>query len=116
MVDRLFGSTPAQDPFAPGPFALADAARVERVLQAAGYGEVALEPHDVQLRLGSDAREAALTVAGFGIVARRLASLAQADRPAVMTAIGTELERWQTPDGIALGAGTWLVSARPARG
>ena len=40
----------------PGPFAFADAARVSRVLTAAGFTDVAVEPHDVVLDCGPTIR------------------------------------------------------------
>ena len=40
---------PETDPEAPGPFAFASEARVRRILSEAGFADVALEPHDLEL-------------------------------------------------------------------
>src|SRR6185503_20850430 len=49
---------PPADPTAPGPFALADRARLERILQTAGFASIAITPHDE--RIGGNDRAATL--------------------------------------------------------
>jgi len=51
---------PPADPQAPGPFALADAARVHAILERAGFAEIRIEPVDLMLEIpGAGVREAA---------------------------------------------------------
>src|SRR5437588_764671 len=44
---------PPADPLAPGPFAFADAARVKGILAQAGFSEIAANPVDQKVELGT---------------------------------------------------------------
>jgi SAM-dependent methyltransferase len=102
------------DPGAPGPFAFAEAARVREILGRAGWGDVAVTPHDARIGPGgADNLEDALTLAtSVGPVATAMrdasAGVAAAVRDAVRAALAA-----RAPDGaVALAAATWIVTAR----
>ncbi len=111
----LLPPAPAADPFAPGPFAFADADRVKHLLQSAGWRNARLERHDMKLRLAAadDVAAAAEIVTWVGPLARRLAGCR--DDAALQAAVKGSIEaalRAHTDDGdIALTASVWFVSA-----
>jgi len=100
---------PPLDPDAPGPFALADSARLGRILEAAGFGGVAITPHDEPIG-GNDRAgtlELALQIGPLGRYLRehpeRLA--------AVVGPVRAALEPFIV-DGIArIPSATWIVTA-----
>ena len=108
---------PAQavDPLAPGPFAFADADRVNDVLRSAGWRNVRVERHDIPMRLAAadDVATAAEIVTWVGPLARRLAGSRDnaALQAAVKRAIEDALRAHTRDDGIVLTASVWLVSA-----
>jgi SAM-dependent methyltransferase len=101
---------PAPDPTAPGPFALADRARLERILQTAGFASVAITPHDE--RIGGNDRAATLELAlQIGPLGRLLREHPEY-RAGVVDAVREAIEPFIV-DGIAqLPSATWIVNAR----
>jgi SAM-dependent methyltransferase len=104
-------------PEEPGQFAFGDPARVRRILEGAGFRDVALTPLDRPLTLGADAAEATAFSLTLGGVVRALATVPQAARPAVREAARAALQDCFRPHagpaGVVLDSGTWLISARP---
>jgi SAM-dependent methyltransferase len=101
---------PAHDPEAPGPFAFADAGRLRRILQTAGFDEIEIIAHDEQV--GSGNLDTMLTVCSrvgaLGKILRENPEL----RAAVLTAVRSALAAYDGPDGVSLNAATWVVTAR----
>jgi SAM-dependent methyltransferase len=96
----------------PGPFAFADAARVRRLLQAAGFEAITVDPVDREMVLGSDLEEA-VTFASFGgPTARLLAGVDEASRARAEGAVREALAPHARAGGVALGGAAWLVGAR----
>jgi len=109
---------PEMDPEAPGPFSLADPARVRRILTDAGYADIDLKPHDLELDIavgrGLDAAvHAAMTI---GPTSRMLEGQSEAVRAAVEADIREALAAHARGDSVPLGGAIWIVTARnPAR-
>jgi SAM-dependent methyltransferase len=101
---------PADDRDAPGPFAFADANRVRRILEDAGFGAIEISAHDEQVGSGDlDAMLAVCTrVGGLGKILRENPKLRAATLPAVRSALAAH----DGPDGVRLNAATWVVTAR----
>jgi len=102
-------ATAPQDPNAPGPFALADAARVRAVLTRAGFLAPVIRPFDCQVGAGDlDASLAlALRVGPLGAVLRETPRLEASIAPPVRAALARHLH-----DGVVRMAGAaWIVSA-----
>lgn len=99
----------------PGPFAFADPERVRRILTAAGFRDVALEPVDLPIRLADagGTERAARLATEIGPTARALENAAPETLAAARAAITRAFEPYDGPGGVQLGAGIWLVSARP---
>jgi len=106
----LLPASPPADPFAPGPHAYADPGRVTAILDAAGYTGVALEPYDALVG-GADVEAAtrlSLRVGPLGAALREHPGLADA----VAGPVRELLARHETPGGVLMRAGVWIVTAR----
>ena len=101
---------PPADPFAPGPFAFADAERVKGILTAAGFQEVAHTP--VEMKIGGGDLDATLALA---LKVGPLGALLRDNpdkREAAVGAVRDVLAAHQGPDGVKLDSATWVVTAR----
>jgi len=111
----LLPLAPVVDPLVPGPFAFADAERVQYLLRAAGWRNSKVVRHDVRLRLAAtdDFAAAAEMTTWMGPLSRRLAGGGGGPelRAAVQRSIENALRAHAEPDGIMLIASVWLVSA-----
>ena len=104
---------PETDPEAPGPFAFASEARVRRILADAGFADIAVEPHDLELDIAAGrgldtAVKAAMTL---GPTSRMLDGQSEAVRAAVAADIRKALAAHARGDSAPLGAAIWIVTA-----
>ena len=95
-----------------GQFSWADPARVRRILEGAGFGDVLLTPHDPLMRLGSGAAEAADLVLHFGPVVRATQNAPTAKREALGAALENFFQAHDGPQGVVMPGAIWIVSAR----
>jgi SAM-dependent methyltransferase len=110
--EALMIETPKADPFAPGPFAFADAARLDDILATAGFSEVSIDPFDAPVRLGSNPRAAAENSARFGPASRLIRDVGEEALPTALAAIETALGRYAASDGsVAPPGAVWIVTA-----
>lgn len=110
--EALMVETPKADPLAPGPFAFADAARLENILTAAGFGEVMIDPFDAGVRLGNSPREAAENAMRFGPTSRLIRQVGEEAAPTALAGIEAALARQAASDGsVVLSGGVWIVRA-----
>lgn len=97
------------EPGAPGPFAFADPDRVTQILGDAGFGGIAVTPHDVQIGPGD-----LDTTLGLSLKVGPLGALLRENpdkRDAVIGAVRAALAPHDGPDGVKLGSATWIVTA-----
>ena len=102
------------DPNAPGPFAFADRDRTRGILADAGFREIAIEPFNGHMRLGTSPEHAALQLTSLmGPASRALKNVDEATRTKAREAIAKRMAEFQgsAPD-IAPGTACWLVSAK----
>jgi SAM-dependent methyltransferase len=96
----------------PGPFAFADAARVSRILTAAGFIDVAVAPRDVVLDCGPDPDEVATWLIEQGPAGAPYAAAPPDRRAAARAGVAKLIGRFRGPDGgYRLPAGIWLITA-----
>ena len=105
--------TPAPaDPDAPGPFAVADDARVRAILSGAGFAGIKAQRFDVPISLGATPRSAAENAVRIGPVARLVREVGGEHLPLIIDAVERTLTPLATPDGhVSLDGSTWIVSA-----
>ena len=108
-VDR---DLPMPPPGAPGPFAQSDAATVEPLLAAAGWSDIAFEPIDQLMWLGPDADQG--TGWQLGQSAWLLRGTDEDQRARATANLHALLRAHETPAGVRLGSGAWLITARRA--
>lgn len=105
---------PKLGPEDPGPFAFADPERVKRILGAAGFKAIALEPVDLQLDIGSGRGldVAVINATEIGPASRALKNADPETRAKAEAAIRRTLAAAEKDGRIPLGAGIWVVTAR----
>jgi SAM-dependent methyltransferase len=103
---------PPPDPLAPGPFAFASQERVASLLVGAGFSAVNHERVAASINLGATPEQAAIFGAQVGPAAALMAEADEATRARAMDALTAALSPFAGPDGVLLGASTWLVTAR----
>ena len=102
----------AGDPHAPGPFAFADAGRLMRILEKAGFSVFGGDKLDTLMNMGATLDDAVTTAFSIGPLARAVAELDEPTRAKIRGRVRTVLEKYTTPAGIAPPAACWLVSAK----
>jgi hypothetical protein len=102
------------NPFAPGPFAFADADRVTGLLREAGYLEIAHTALELPIALAGGAPlesvvEFALEIGPLG---RALTGTSPDVRARVTDAVREALRPYQRDSGICMASAAWVFSAR----
>jgi ubiquinone/menaquinone biosynthesis C-methylase UbiE len=107
---------PKMNPGDPGPFAFADPERVKRILGAAGFASIALEPVDVEsdIGCGKGLDEAVTNALEIGPASRALKNAPPEIRAKAEASIRAALAPLQKDGKVLLGAGLWIVTARNA--
>jgi ubiquinone/menaquinone biosynthesis C-methylase UbiE len=101
-------------PEEPGEFSWADAARVHRILESAGFQDVSLTPHDPVMPLAERgaAAEAASFMFRVGPVVRAMSDASEQQRKEVRAALEAFFRSHEGPQGIVLAGAIWIVTAR----
>ncbi len=107
---------PETDPEAPGPFAFASEARVRRILANAGFADIVLTPHDLELDIavGRGLETAVRAATMIGPTSRMLDGQSEAVRAAATADIRKALAAHAQGDSVPLGAAIWIVTATNA--
>jgi SAM-dependent methyltransferase len=103
---------PETEPGAPGPFALADAGRVDRLLASAGFQDVSLESITRPMRTGSDVEDTVAFFESTDIARRLMADAPPGKVAAALEAIRDALVPHVGDEGVVLNGTAWLVTAR----
>jgi SAM-dependent methyltransferase len=104
---------PPPDPLAPGPFAFADAKRLEAILAQSGFSDIRIEKLDSVMTVGTDLDLAASQTLQIGPLSRAVGEVDDATRAAIVEAVCGALAKFVAPNGeITLPAACWLVAAR----
>jgi SAM-dependent methyltransferase len=99
------------DPFAPGPFAFADNARLRGILERAAFTKIEIEPFDGGVNMGATADEAAAQALNVGPLARAATVLDEAAREKIRAVVAGVYARYAAPAGVVPPAACWLVRA-----
>jgi SAM-dependent methyltransferase len=110
----LLPEQPPADPNAPGPFAFADRERTRGILAKAGFRDIAIEPFDGQMRLGTSPEHAALMLTSLmGPASRALKNVDEETRTKARDAIAKDMAAFQgSAPEIAPSTACWLVTAK----
>lgn len=102
----------APDPLAPGPYAFADEERVRKILSAAGYDRITIEPFDVRMNMGATLAEAAAEVLNIGPLSRAAADLDEESRVRIRENVEQVYAKYASPEGVVPPAACWSVRAQ----
>jgi SAM-dependent methyltransferase len=104
---------PKQDPDDPGPFSFGDPDRVRRILGAAGFTDVALEPVDLMLDLASGrGLDAAVAYTlDIGATSRALDGVSDVLRAAAAGSIHDALAPYLDGGRVVLAGAIWIATA-----
>lgn len=102
---------PTPPPGAPGPFGLADAAEVRRILGEAGLHEVVLVALDEAMRFGTDAVDAWPFVASMGIVRGLTEGLDDEAKTDALDELRRLLVAHESDEGVVFDSSAWLITA-----
>lgn len=107
-------SGPPPDPTAPGPFSFADSVRVEAILAAAGFEQIAHESLERDLLVGGGRSldETVSFVIQLGPAGAALRDADDALRSKVAVEVRSALEPYADESGVRMPAAAWIVSAR----
>lgn len=98
------------EPGAPGPFSLADPARIRKLLEPS-FGDISIEPISEKVRLGSDVPDVLDYVRDLPAARGMLDSLDLATQADALHAVGEALRPFETDDGVLLDSAAWLFTA-----
>jgi SAM-dependent methyltransferase len=114
VVERHTTVERPASPFAPGPFAFADAERVRGILQAGGFSDVSLDGVELDLPIGSglDPLRAAELLCELGPAGGALRQKPATLRESVVADLSGELGPYRTPSGVRLPCSAWLTRAK----
>jgi SAM-dependent methyltransferase len=96
---------------APGPFSFADPDRVREIVEAGGFRDVRFQAVDEPADLGVDLDGAYAFVRDLGITHGLLNDLDEPTSRRALDSLKDALSRRATPEGVLLGASSWLVTA-----
>jgi ubiquinone/menaquinone biosynthesis C-methylase UbiE len=106
------GRTLPEPPAAgPGPFGLADADRVRRILTEAGFKHITLDDVHELMELGHDADDALAFGRTMGPVVGLLKDLDDATAARALDSLRDALVAHETPEGVLLDSRAWLITA-----
>jgi SAM-dependent methyltransferase len=100
---------PTPPPDAPGPFSLADPARVRSVLTAAGFTDVQLQGLSAPLYFGPDTEAASRFV--LGVTGWMLEGLDERGRTRALDALRATIADHDTGHGVTYDSAAWIITA-----
>ena len=111
-VQHLEAAQPP-DPYAPGPFAFAEADRVRELMVEAGFENVRHASHESPLTVGRGLRpeEAIEFLLQMGPAGRALRGANETLRNAIRQSVIEAVAPYQTADGLVMDSAVWIVTA-----
>jgi SAM-dependent methyltransferase len=100
-------------PGSPGPFALADHERLRGILEVGAFRDIAIQEITKPMRIGDDADDAIGFITSLELVRNDLFAGKPEDKiQAAVDAAREALRAYETPQGVLMNGGAWLVAAR----
>jgi len=114
-AETALAPLPAVEPGAPGPFAFAEAKRLDDVLTRAGFADVAIDRRDTTICASSTGLAEAVEFSVLAGPVARMILDADADTVTRLRKVMTDaLRPYLHDDRVELGASIWLATARAA--
>ncbi|MEM6902088.1 MAG: methyltransferase domain-containing protein [Pseudomonadota bacterium] len=102
--------TPERATTDPGPFSLADAARTKAILEAAGWQDVAIEPHDVPCTIPRDQLDSYITK--FAAMRQDMTTVSDEQSASILSDILNAYGKFAEGDEVRFTGCIWLIKAR----
>jgi len=100
----------------PGPFSMSEESTVRKMMEVAGYTDIAFERVDAPVRVGDSVRDAIdfqLAIGPAGEVFREAGDLAETKRPEIEAALAEAIGHQARDDeGIVMDTSSWVICAR----
>ena len=100
------------DPFAPGPFAMADPDHTRELITAGGFSDVKIEPLDDVMRM-ADEQTAMNYLLDLGPVGKALKQVSVDQADSARSAMLEVLRGYAGADELNVPSATWIVTAKP---
>lgn len=112
-IRDLLPESPPAEPHAPGPFALADKERLKGILERAGFANVSIESHDIQVCLANEGGvdSAVGFITQIGPSGAALAEASSEIRATAAERLKTALAPHEKNNRVTLGGAVWIVEA-----
>ena len=101
---------PAPPPGAPGPLSLADPDRVDALLSASGFHDIALADVAAPMCFGATADDAFRFVSGMGFVQFMLKDLDDSARARALDELQSNIDAHASAEGVCYDSAAWLVT------
>ena len=102
---------PPPDPNAPGPFVFRDPARVQAVLDEAGWVDIDIATHEIAVSFGADLAAAATNLIQLSPLGPLLAQAPPAVRDRVAADLAEANRPYLGDDGVMIDSASWIVTA-----
>ncbi len=101
-------------PEEPGPLSLGDKNRVTHILSKAGFSHISIKRFDSALNIGANLNESIEFLTQMGPAGSALSQpdVNDMDKSRINAELRDRLTSYETDQGVALGAATWIVTAR----
>ncbi len=107
-------TSPERRPGAPGPFALADPARVRPILEGAGFADVDFEGLDTTITIGGTGSldESVRNMLSFGPTSAAIRQANVQDTTEIAASVREAVAPYATSKGVRMESACWVVTAR----
>lgn len=100
------------DPYAPGPFSLADPNRIRTLLTQAGFRDIGIESLDEPMYVGTDVEDVVGYYRSMSSVRSALSGLDGTVVEAIVRTLRDKVSQHQNADGVTMRSPAWLVTAQ----
>jgi hypothetical protein len=96
----------------PGAFGLAESGSVRAILREAGFKDIDLEEINEPMWFGTDSDDAFAFISSLGFTQGMLKDLDDTSKALALEELRTMLTAHETPEGMLLDSGAWLITAQ----
>jgi hypothetical protein len=99
------------EPGGPGPFSLADPARIRAILEGVGFTDVSVDDFRCPMPMGATVEDTVAFMQGTDMAATLMADISEDVAGAAWEAVRAALAPYAGRHGVVLGGAAWIVTA-----